>query len=263
MSDYYEILKKKLQKKLRFNASHYSDAHLKRRLAIRMRALKIDSYRDYAEYLDRDHREYERLKGILTVNVTEFFRNPETYYAVETHIFPEIFSSKKNIRIWSAGCSDGKEPYSIAILVKEYLKKIKDNRFFIRIIATDIDEEMLEKGREGWYPDEELKGEVRKYLKYFEREDEGYRIKQEITNLVKFRKHDVLLDKVPSLIDIIFCRNVVIYFTKETKEKLYLKFYNALNRGGYFIMGKTEMLLGEARNLFITISNSERLYRKP
>lgn len=263
MLDNYEVLKKKIQKKLGFNAYNYSDAHLKRRIAIRMRALGISSYRDYATYLDKNSNEYEKLKSILTVNVTEFFRNPETYHAIEKQVLPRLFSAdKRNIRIWSAGCSDGKEPYSIAILIKKYLKKAKDKRFFIRIMATDIDEDMLEKGREGWYPEEEMKGEVKKYLAYFEKENGGYRVKREIKNLVKFKKHDLLSDKMPSLLDMILCRNVVIYFTKETKEKLYLAFYNALNPRGYFIMGKTEMLLGEARTLFVPVNNSERIYLK-
>ncbi|RLG57988.1 MAG: protein-glutamate O-methyltransferase CheR, partial [Candidatus Hydrothermarchaeota archaeon] len=151
--------------------------------------------------------------------------------------------------------------YSIAILIREYLKK-KNNNFFIRIIATDIDEEMLEKGRKGWYSDEEMKGEIKKYLNYFEKENGGYRVKPEIRNLVIFKKHDLLSDKMPSCIDMIFCRNVAIYFTRETKEKLYLDFYNALNKGGYFVTGKTEMLIGEARQLFVPVNNSERIYLK-
>jgi len=262
MPDHYKLLKMKIQKKIRFNAPHYSDAHLKRRLATRMRSLRITTYKEYAEYLDKDKKEYERLKSALTVNVTEFFRNPETYYAVKNQVLPKIFSmGKKNIRIWSAGCSDGKEPYSIAILIREYLKK-KNNNFFIRIIATDIDEEMLEKGRKGWYSDEEMKGEIKKYLNYFEKENGGYRVKPEIRNLVIFKKHDLLSDKMPSCIDMIFCRNVAIYFTRETKEKLYLDFYNALNKGGYFVTGKTEMLIGEARQLFVPVNNSERIYLK-
>lgn len=263
--EYFNALRSKVLKELNFNAFDYEEKHLKRRFAARMRALNLSSYKSYLEVLDKDRSEYARLKNTLMVNVTEFFRNPESYQAIYDEVLPELISRKANSRtlqVWSAGCSDGKEPYSLAILINEFLGE-SAKHFGVTIFASDIDDAELEKARDGFYRDVELANLGEEYLKkYFIREDGGYRANSELKRWIKFEHRDLISNGKHLNQDLILCRNVVIYFTKELKEKLYMDFYNALSLGGYFVMGKTETLLGEARNRFKLVNNRERIYRK-
>ncbi|MEE8168456.1 MAG: protein-glutamate O-methyltransferase CheR [Candidatus Hydrothermarchaeales archaeon] len=264
---YFEKLKKKVTKDINFQSQYYGEKHLKRRFMVRMRALNIETFRDYFKQLERDPEEYNYLIKILTVNVTEWFRDADVFEAFQKQVLPDIISRKKmernrTIRIWSAGCSDGKEPYSIAMLLHEVLGE-RINDFYIVLYASDIDEEMLEKSKAGWYPPNEMKGLKDEYRRvYFTKEGDGYRVKPELKRLVKFEKLDLTTDRKHLGIDVLFCRNVVIYFTKELKQRLYMDFYNILKYGGYLIMGKTESLMGEARPMFTVVDNRERIYQK-
>lgn len=263
------ILKNKLTTTIKFQAEQYGESHLKRRLRVRMRVLGIDTFREYSKYLDKTPEEYEKLKKILTVNVTEFFRNLPTFEEIKKVVIPQIIeqkkqSSKKSIRIWSAGCSDGKELYSLTILLYEYLKE-DINKYLITIFASDIDVDIINKARVGWYPKHEMKGIETKYLRKYFIEDEdggGYKVTPELKRFVKFEKRDLITDKKHSMFDLILCRNVVIYFSSPLKIRLYMDFYNALSNGGFFVMGKTETLMGEARTRFKVIDNRERIYQR-
>jgi chemotaxis protein methyltransferase CheR len=265
---YFEKLRKKIAKEIDFQGQYYGEKHLKRRFMVRLRALDITTFRDYIRYLDRNPSEYEILKMVLPVNVTEWFRNPETFQYLKDEILPAIIrekeaASKRIIRVWSAGCSDGKEPYTMAMLFHELLGDDIERKH-IRIIASDIDEEELDKGREGLYSETEMKGLDEMYReRFFTKEDGGYRVKPCLMSMVLFEKRDLIKDEKPSRMDLILCRNVVIYFTSELKERLYQEFFNSLAPGGYFVMGKTETLLGDARNLFVPIDNRERVYQRP
>ncbi|RLF59131.1 MAG: protein-glutamate O-methyltransferase CheR [Thermoplasmata archaeon] len=256
------FFKSRIGSKLGLDMASYNERHLERRLLIRMRALKISTYGEYLRYLNRNPEEIAKLKEVLTVNVTEFLRNPETYKVFRDIVIPELFSRKKNIKIWSAGCSDGKEPYSIAILILDFLKGNVD-KFNVKIIASDIDDDVLNKAKIGWYPEKEFVGEIRKYKRYFIHKNGGYEVKKEIKRLVSFKKIDLLKDGFPLMLDVIFCRNVIIYFKREAKEALFEKFWGVLNKGGYLILGKTEMLFGKAKNLFVPVNSTERIYKKP
>lgn len=213
---FYEKLKKKIMKDIDFQTQFYGDKHLKRRFQIRMSAVGAETFREYIQKLESTPGEYDKLIKVLTVNVTEWFRNPEMYEVLKEQILPEFIrgmekSNKKSLRIWSVGCSDGKEPYSIAIMLHDLLgSRIKD--FYIIIFASDIDEEMLEKARTGRYAEEEMeKGLSREQLdKYFIKENGSYRIIPEVKSLVKFEKRDLTTDRKHVGIDILFCRNVVI-----------------------------------------------------
>lgn len=260
--EYFQILKERVGREIRFNCPHYEEKHLKRRFAVRMRALDVAAYRDYLKILESDIEEYARLLKVLTVNVTEFFRNPETYDAIKEQVLPEIIRNSRTIRVWSSGCSDGKEPYSIAILLKEVLGNEMD-KYQITIHASDIDEEALEKAEAGWYPANEMKGVGEDRLrKYFLEENGGYRARECLKRCIKFEHLDMLSDRKHTSLDMIICRNVVIYFNKEMKEKLYMDFYDALKYGGFLVLGKTETLFGEARDKFKIFNNIERIYRK-
>lgn len=259
--EYFQILKERVSREIHFNCNYYEEKHLKRRFAVRMRALEVATYREYLEVLDSDREEYSRLLKVLTVNVTEFFRNPETYEAVKEQVLPEIIQDRA-IRIWSTGCSDGKEPYSIAMLLHEVLES-EIGRYSIIILASDIDDEALEKAKAGWYPANEMKGvEEDRLRRYFAAENGGYRVRENLKQYIKFEHLDLISDRKHSSLDMIVCRNVVIYLNKEMKEKLYMDFYDALKYRGFLILGKTETLFGEARDKFKIFNNIERIYRK-
>lgn len=185
-------------------------------------------------------------------------------------VLPAIYENKINsedrppsLRIWSAGCSSGEEPYSIALLLQEDFRK-ELLRFPTNIMATDLDEEMIRRGREGIYDFKALK-ELQPQLieKYFIPLSDGrYKILDKAKKLVTFKKRNIMEDKVYSEQDIIFCRNILIYFAREQQEQILLKLASALSKGGFLILGKAETLIAESRKLFKMISARERIYQK-
>lgn len=259
-------LKTIIKKKIGFNCEQYKQAHLKRRLAVRLRANQAGSYKEYMEFLLRNEAELQKLKDTLTVNVTELFRNAETYEVFSETVLPELIRSKgenRTIKIWSAGCSNGEEPYSIAILVREFLGGLT-KRYSISILGTDIDEDSIRKAENGVYQLKQLdKINKERFERFFVKKDEtNYQVSDDLRRLVKFRNHDMISGPKLFGFDVIFCRNVTIYFEQELQERLYLNFYNALNEGGYFVMGKTETLVGPAVELFQPVDVRERIYQK-
>lgn len=265
---YYDKLKKKIMEDLGFQTQHYGDKHLKRRFMVRMRAVRAQTYREYIECLKTDSEEYPKLLNTLTVNVTEWFRNPEVYKILKERIIPDMVNTNKAqnrrfLRVWSVGCSDGKEPYSLAMCIKDVLEGEGADGLAVTIFAWDIDGEMLKKARFGLYEPKDMKGLEKSHIeKYFVKEDNGYRIIPEIRSMVKFEKKDLNTDKKRTGIDLILCRNVVIYLTPDRKSSLYVELYHCLRAGGYFVMGKSETLLGEARRLFKPTDNINRIYQK-
>ncbi|MDY6931072.1 MAG: protein-glutamate O-methyltransferase CheR [Halobacteriota archaeon] len=262
----FDAIKRRIFEVRGLDTRQYKDSYIKRRLAVRMRANSAETYMDYLQILKKKTEEFNPLMDSLTINVTEFFRNPETYQAVEG-IFRDIIVEKKNrgrnlLRIWSAGCSSGEEPYSIAILLSEILgDEISD--FNITIYATDIDPIILNKAKAGVYKSENLKNVSEARIdKYFKSSGEDYIIRDEIKRMIRFQKLDLIADKKSKSFDMILCRNVVIYFSRELQERLYMDFYTSLNHNGYFVMGKTETLVGESMNRFKSVNKSERIYQK-
>lgn len=267
----FKRLKQKILDERGLDVSQYKENYLKRRFGIRVRANKADNYFNYMNVLDSEPQEYVELIDTLDVNVTEFFRNPEVFEVLGTQILPQLIANKleqgKNtIRIWSAGCSDGKETYSIAMLLHELLGwKIRN--FDILIKGTDYDPSVLNKARKGVYETYgliDIQEQVpSNYLnKYFICEGDSYTIKPDVKELTLFRHHDLISGRKFSRFDMILCRNVTIYFSRELQDKLYMDFYSALNNRGYLVMGKTETLIGKSRELFEIVDNRERIYQK-
>jgi chemotaxis protein methyltransferase CheR len=258
-------LKAIIKKKIGFNCDEYKQAHLKRRLTARLRVNHSGSYKEYAKILLADEEESRKLKETLTINVTEFFRNPETYEAFQRIVLPELIKAKREIntiKVWSAGCSNGEEPYSIAIMLIEFLG-ILAKRYTISILGTDIDDDSLNQAQSAVCQPKQLEKIERKRLdRFFIKNNDNYQLKQDIQSMVRFKHHDMISGPSMFGFDIIFCRNVTIYFDKKLQERLYFKFYDSLNDGGYFVMGKTEMLVGSACDLFEPVSLKERIYRK-
>lgn len=264
--DEFEELKKKISKDKNFSCSQYKDPYLKRRFAIRMRATGTKSYREYMSLLNTDKEEYPILLNVLTVNVTEFFRDPPVFEEVKRVMGAMIKGKQEGkktfARIWSAGCSNGSEAYTVAILADQILSSHVDN-FKVNIYATDIDPDSITAGREGVYKPDLLKGVNASYMKkYFTEVDGNYQVVEPIRKMITFKRNDLINEQPLRTMDMILCRNVVIYFSRELQEKLFMNFYNALNDGGYFIMGKTETLVGPAKDKFVPINNKERIYQK-
>jgi chemotaxis protein methyltransferase CheR len=267
----FKKLKQKILEERGLDVSQYKENYLKRRFGIRVRANDADSYYNYMNILDSEPQEYVKLIDTLDVNVTEFFRNPEVFEVLGTQILPQLIANKldqgrNTIRIWSAGCSDGKETYSIAMLLHEILGwRIRD--FDILIKGTDYDPSVLNKARNGVYETYgliDIEEQVPpNYLKeYFICEGDTYTIKPEVKELTAFRHHDLISGRKFTGFDMILCRNVTIYFSRELQDKLYMDFYSALNNHGYLVMGKTETLVGNSRELFEIVDNRERIYQK-
>lgn len=254
----------KILKDSGFDIKQYKERPLKRRLAVRMRACQANSYEAYRQKLKDDPAEYLKLLDTLTINVTKFYRNIDTYNAVTDKVFPVMVREKKSptLKIWSAGCSSGEEPYSLAILWKEFSEE-NDISVPCTIYATDIDIQILMKAKQGIYGKSSM-DEIPKTLinKYFVWTNDKYHISAQIKNMVHFEKLD-LFSKYPfSNIDMIFCRNVLIYFSRETQENIFVKFASVLRPAGFLVLGKVENMFGRFKDVFISFDNKERIYRR-
>lgn len=259
-------LLKRIFKEKGLDLNQYKENCMKRRIDVRLRVTGAQSYLEYIAVLKKDPKEYDRLFDTLTINVTNFFRDRNTYSVIENKVIPELVSSKKNqgkkiIRIWSAGCASGEEPYSIAILFHEILKKSIGD-FLISIYATDIDEKVLGKAKKAEYETGAVSETDMKIINRYFNQNQNYILKEEIKQMVRFKRHDLISDEPLVHLDIILCRNVLIYFSRDLQVRLFNKFYEGLNRGGYLILGKTESLTGEPVRLFQPVNIEEKIYQK-
>ena len=246
----------------------YNQGVIRRKVGYRMHMNGVSSYGEYARFLRKSPDEYEKMLEALCINVTEFFRDMEVWvtirYLLETLINQKKLKGHNTLRIWSAGCSSGEEPYSLAIVLKELLKAGLKN-FSFELYATDIDKKCLLMASDGVYPKNNLKNVEEKYLKsYFTLLGDGnYRIKEEIKNMVKFQYLDLIKQDFLRETDVIVCRNVFIYFNRELQEQLLKKFYFSLCPGGYLIKGKAETIINEASGYhFEDVDTNARIYRK-
>lgn len=232
-----------------------------------MRAKNAQSFGEYARVLDGDPVEYDRLVDALTINVSRFFRNPETFACIATTVLPELWASRSPIlRFWSAGCATGEEPYSLAVLSREHALATHDLRGLdrLRIIGSDVDREAVSAASRGRYQPAAF-GDTPPAVvsKYFPLEHGLHSVAPEIRNLVAFEQRDLLDGAAPfARMHLIICRNVIIYFTRETQELLLERFHDLLLPGGFLVLGKVETLLGKSREFFEAVSSRERVYRR-
>ncbi|MFW6220343.1 MAG: CheR family methyltransferase [Nanoarchaeota archaeon] len=267
--DKWLILKETIKKELNFQVNNYRDNYLKRRVECRLRILNLNSYIDYVNLLVTDEAEKKKLNKELTIHVTHFFRDKSLYQEIQDWIIPQIIKEKQEknlykIRIWSAGCSVGAEPYSIAIILREVLGN-SINKFEIKIDASDVDQETISKAILGIY-DLQYFTETSPLIqsKYFQKiNDDLYSVLPIVKSMVNFKIQDIFDESSIMKYDLIFCRNTVIYFDKQAKVDLYESIYSKLNKGGFLVLGKSEFLDNTARTKFIVYNNNERIYRKP
>jgi len=262
----FQLLLEKIKEDRGLDFRHYHQELLKRRVALRLRTNNIATYGEYLMLLMNNPEEYDKLFEVLYINVSEFFRDPEVWKMVASLLENLIRQKKGNadnsIRIWSAGCANGEEPYSIAIILKQLLVT-NTTDFYAEIFATDIDKKALRAAEKAEYGLDSLKNLDKKLLKrYFHLEDKLYRVKDEIKNMVTFQKQDLTSQELIKDVDVVLCRNVFIYFDRDLQEQLLMKFYRALKPNGYLIMGKAETLIREAKEIFEEIDMASRIYKK-
>lgn len=253
----WEQFKQKFKAKAKIDLNDYKPAQMQRRISNLMSRYGAHTYVDFFNLLDKDARLYKEFIDYMTINVTEFFRTPEKFSELESKVLPELLSKNSKLNIWSAGCSVGAEPYSLAMILKDMTPNTKH-----RILATDLDVEMLAKARSGVYTNTEFKNiTTSRASKYFKQAGGTYTIDEELKSCIEFKQHNLLLDKFDTGFDLILCRNVVIYFTEEAKDGLYRRFLNSLKPGGVMFVGGTEAILNFRDIGFV--SYLPFFYRKP
>lgn len=244
MSD-YESFKKSVLSLSSIDLNAYKERQMKRRIDSLISKNGFKSYDEYVKGLKTDKKLYEDFINYLTINVSEFWRNPEQWAILEKDILPYLTGKfGKTLKIWSAACSTGDEPYSLVMLLSKFIPLNQ-----IKIIATDIDNQVIETAKMGIYNIKSLKGLPKELLdKYFTKlTDTSYKISDEIKKRVEFKKHNLLKDPYPSDCSLIVCRNVVIYFTDEAKNEVFKKFNMALKPEGVLFVGSTEQIIQAAQ----------------
>ncbi len=252
----WEWFVKRFEHLSKVDLTSYKRPQMERRINSFMRSVECSDYGLFIEKLHTQRDIYQKFLEHITINVSEFFRNPNHWEVLENNIIPGLLKERGRLKIWSAGCSTGEEPYSLAIMSQEKGYKLHE-----RILATDLDAEVLKKAQTGIYAQraiEDMPGLIAN--KYFVRNKDSCTVKPEIRALVNFKQHDLLKSPFPRDYDLILCRNVVIYFTEETKQKLYRRFTGALRPGGILFIGSTEQIFNSRELGLNTVSTF--FYRK-
>jgi len=231
-----------------------------------MRARGVHTYPDYARVLDTDPAEYDRLIDALTINVTKLFRNWDVYASMLKTVVPALFHREQpTIRVWSAGCSSGEEPYSLAVLFHRYasMNGMLAQIGRVQVLGTDIDRRCLAVAAAGQFEEgdfENTPGDLRE--RYFA-PAHPFTVAQSIREMVRFESRDLLRQPPPpGPHDLIVCRNVLIYFDRDTQERLFEMFHAALVPNGFLVLGKVETLLGKSRSQFAPVDARERIFRR-
>lgn len=245
--------------------SVYSPSFLERRLLLRMRYHQVERYQDYVSVLTRDSGEFLHLLDSISINVTEFFRDAVLSEAVLRPLVAGLIERKpgdpfRTLHVWSAGCATGQEPYSVAMLLDAVLRA-GFPQWQCSVVATDVKEAHLKAAREGLYPREKAAQVPPAYAaRYFLPEEGGVRVREELRRRVQFMRHDLNNPPPVSRVDMILCRNVMIYFNAAAKGRLFGQFHRVLVPGGILILGGAEVILNS--RLFQVVDERHKIYRK-
>jgi len=257
-------IKESVLKNHGLDLSYFKPAFLARRIHVRMKMLNMRSSSEYVNFLNSKPNEIGSLYDSLSINVTKFFRDKQVWQAFMQKVIPnllEVIKPTDTIRIWSCGCASGEEPYSLAIMFNEALKNT-DHKF--KILATDINLNSLREARTGVYTNDNLKNlDTRLITKYFKKiENDKYQIIEKIKNLVSFNLGDITTFPATYL-DVVFCRNLLIYYRKDAQDLILKKFYTVLKQNRFLVLGMDETLWGhKLQNSFVPISARDRIYQK-
>lgn len=239
MFDKYEEFKADVLKLTKIDLNYYKEKQMRRRIDTLVNKNGAKSYEEYIQMIKSDKEKFEQFVNFLTINVSEFYRNPDQWKLMDQQVIPKLIKEqRKPIKIWSAACSTGDEPYSLAMAFSKHVP-LSD----IKILATDIDKQVIEHAKVGLYSEKSIAGvpaDLKK--KYFTQIGNSYQISDDIKRCVTFKEHNLLKDVYPKDYDLILCRNVVIYFTDEAKDMIYKNFYGSLKSKGVLFIGSTEQI---------------------
>ena len=245
--------------------SLYKKNTVRRRIERRMSVHQISNTNQYVRYLQENSQEIDLLFKELLIGVTSFFREPDAYDVLKDKVIPELLNNKKGgepVRVWVVGCSTGEEAYSIAIVLKESLDELKLKGVKIQIYATDIDKEAINVARQGSYPSSVAADVSEKRLQqFFTKEDEHYRIKKNIRDEIVFAQQNILTDPPFTKLDMLSCRNLLIYLNSDTQKKLLPLFHYTLNAGGFLFLGSSESIGGNT-DLFSPLDNKWKVFKR-
>ncbi|WP_272917099.1 CheR family methyltransferase [Pontibacillus yanchengensis] len=238
MSMDYQTFIQQVNRRTGIDLSLYKEAQMKRRLTTLRDKRGFPTFDEYFKALIKDQQLYFEFLDRMTINVSEFYRNYKRWEVLEKTILPSLVKGKNKIKVWSAACSTGEEPYTLAMVLSQFFS-LSD----IKVLATDIDENSMQRAREGVYPERSLK-EVPPSIKkkYFKQEGQFYHVTNDIKQTVTFKKHNLLADAYEQHFDLIICRNVLIYFTEQAKMEVYQKFSDSLKPNGILFVGSTEQI---------------------
>jgi chemotaxis protein methyltransferase CheR len=254
----YASFQKVVQRLIGVDLTSYRQGQMRRRLEALLQRVGAPNFSEYAKMLERDPARLQEFRDYFTINVTEFFRDVERFKYLETKVLPELLARRSALRVWSAACSIGAEPYSVAILLRELAPTLPH-----KILATDVDVTIIDRARRAdKYVQAELKNMTPARLqKAFSQAPDGtYTLRPEYKQLVDLKLHNLLTPPPAQSFDLILCRNVVIYFTDPAKVVLYQHLVDALRPGGVLFVGGTEMVASAQQLGLSTIGPS--FYRK-
>ncbi len=236
----YGFLKREVLALTGIDLNCYQEKQMKRRIDYLISKNRVEGYDKYVVCLKTDRKMLEEFVNYITINVSEFYRDLSQWKVMEEKALPELIGRfGKRLKIWSAACSTGDEPYSLVMALSRHLPLGS-----IRIYATDLDRQVIAKAREGIYLEKSLASvpaDLRR--RYFRQTGDSYRIADEIKACVEFREHNLLKDTYPADCHLIVCRNVLIYFTEETKDTIFRKFFRVLSPGGILFIGSSEQIM--------------------
>ena len=235
--DYLKFISQ-VKRKTGIDLGLYKEAQMKRRLTSLRQKRGYSDFSTYFEAINRNKELYHEFLDRITINVSEFFRNSNRWEVLMNKIFPRLLKANPKLKTWSAACSTGEEPYTLAMIHSKYMPLRN-----IDILATDIDEGAIQKAKLGIYYERSLLECPKAFInQYFTKDGQVYHLSDDIKRVVRFKKHNLLAEPFESGFDLIICRNVMIYFTEEAKHELFMKFSQALRPGGVLFVGSTEQI---------------------
>ncbi len=240
-----------VKRKTAIDLSKYKEPQMKRRLTTLFEKRGFSSFQDFFNEMMRNDELFHEFLDRMTINVSEFFRNPNRWEVLGETIIPMLLRDQTSLKVWSAACSTGEEPYTLVLLLTKWF-----SLSHIRIEATDLDQGAIERAKKGMYTAKSVQDVPSdQLLHYFNKDDLAYLINDEIKRCVNFKQHNLLAEPFKTGYDLILCRNVMIYFTEEAKADLYNRFSQSLRPGGVLFVGSTEQIFNPAQYNLKTIES--------
>lgn len=260
----FNTISELLRDRRQFDLGQYKDRCVRRRIAKRLRLAQAADFKTYLQRLEEDREELDCLLATISIHVSQFFRNPDTFRILEQEVLPDLClrarqAGRTTLTLWSAGCATGEEAYSLAMLVDN----LPATGVEIRVLGTDISEPVLATARAGCYEATRLREMPEAVIKdYFHAFDDHYRLAERIRARVQFMRHDIMTGGNYPSADLILCRNVLIYFTRSEQERILQRFASVMPEGGALVLGRSETLVGTVRSYFRAEFPIERIYRR-